>query len=145
MQAQAMERNSSQQAIAAANEAFYRAFSLRDLPAMDRLWAHVAEVACIHPGWAPCQGRKAVMESWSGILANPESPSVRCLQPRVSLHGPLGLVVCYEAIEGSYLIATNLFVEEGGGWKLVHHQAGPVSAAPSGPEIAAAPVSERLH
>jgi len=140
-----MDHGEREQAVTAANEAFYRAFAARDLAAMDRLWAHAAEVACIHPGWAPCEGRKAVMASWAGILGNPDSPKVRCLRPRVSLHGGLGLVVCYEGIEGSYLIATNLFVEEGGGWKLVHHQAAPVSIAPAGLEAAAGPVSERLH
>lgn len=140
-----MDRGAKQQAIAAANEAFYRAFAARDLTSMDRLWARAAEAACIHPGWAPCLGREAVMESWAGILGNPESPKIRCFQPRVSLHGTLGMVVCYEVVEGSYLVATNLFVEEGGGWKLVHHQAGPLASAPPGPEIAAGAISERLH
>jgi len=138
-------RETREQAVAAANEAFYRAFTTRDLPAMDRLWARAAEVACIHPGWAPCEGREAVMESWTGILANPESPKVRCLEAKVRLHGALGVVVCYEAIEGGYLVATNLFVEEAGGWKLVHHQAGPISSAPSGARTAPAPASQRLH
>ena len=140
-----MDRGTRQQAVAAANEAFYRAFAARDLASMERLWASDEEVACIHPGWAPCQGREAVMESWAGILRNPESPKVRCLQPRVSLHGALAVVVCYEEVEGNYLVATNLFTEEADGWKLMHHQAGPVSGAPPGPKIAAAAVSERLH
>ena len=47
-----------------ANEAFYVAFSTRDLEAMDALWARQAPVTCIHPGWNALTGRDAVMESW---------------------------------------------------------------------------------
>jgi hypothetical protein len=31
----------------------------------------------------------------------------------------------------SLLAATNVFVREGGGWKLVHHQAGPCNLPPA--------------
>ncbi|NQV59631.1 MAG: DUF4440 domain-containing protein, partial [Alphaproteobacteria bacterium] len=39
-------------------------------------------------------------------------------------------VVCYEEIEGSHLIASNIFVHEGRRWRLIHHQAGPTAEAP---------------
>ena len=42
---------SDEEAVLAANEAFYRAFAARDFAAMDALWAAEAPVACIHPGW----------------------------------------------------------------------------------------------
>ena len=140
-----MQPSAEQGAVLAANEAFYRAFATRDLAAMDRLWARAAEVACIHPGWIPCLGRTAVMASWTGILANPDAPNIRCLKAQASVYGTVGVVVCYEAIERNYLIATNLFIAEAGDWKLVHHQAGALAVAPPEPPEPAAPVPGRLH
>jgi hypothetical protein len=140
-----MQPSTEQAAVLAANAAFYRAFAERDLEAMDRLWARAAEVACIHPGWSPCLGREAVMASWTGILGNPEAPGIRCLKARASVYGTIGVVVCYEAIERNYLIATNLFIAEAGAWKLVHHQAGALAPAPPEPPEPGTPVSGRLH
>jgi len=142
---EAMRQSAEQEAVLAANEAFYRAFARRDLAAMDRLWAESAEVSCLHPGWGPCHGRDAVMESWAGILGNAESPNIRCLRARATIYGDVAVVVCYEAIEQSYLIATNLFVRQAGAWKLVHHQAGPVAAEPPEPETSGGARQSRLH
>ena len=57
-------------AVLAANLEFYRAFTMRDLGAMDALWARAAPVACVHPGWPALSDRDAIMESWRNILAN---------------------------------------------------------------------------
>ena len=140
-----MPPSDAQQAALAANEAFYRAFATRDLTAMTALWARSVEVACLHPGWAPLYGREAVMESWAGILGNPQSPNIRCLQCRVTLKGEVATVVCYEVVEEGYLVATNLFVREEGGWKLYHHQAGPLSAETPDPTLPGAAGSKQLH
>ena len=32
-------------------------------------------------------------------------------------------VVCYEDVEGAFLIATNVFVHEDGTWRMAHHHA----------------------
>ena len=40
-------------AVLFANEAFYRAFADREMPAMVDLWATEAPVSCIHPGHEP--------------------------------------------------------------------------------------------
>ena len=58
-------------AVLAANLEFYRAFTTRDVAAMEALWARQAPVACVHPGWPVLADRDAVLESWRGILANP--------------------------------------------------------------------------
>ena len=60
-------------------------------------------------------------------ITNPASPAIRCRSPRAFVHGDGAFVICYEEIEGAVLIATNLFVREGPGWKMTHHQAGPVA------------------
>jgi hypothetical protein len=110
-----------------ANHAFYRAFTGRDLNAMDLLWARRAPVACIHPGWDALIGRAAVMASWRDLLSQPTSPAIRCQAEQVLLHGDTACVICQEALEGGVLIATNLFVREDGAWRMVHHQAGGVA------------------
>ena len=108
-----------------ANQAFYDAFRSRDADTMDLLWAQEHPVACIHPGWPALSDREAVMESWGGILANPDSPAISCHNAEVFFAGETAIVLCYEVIEESVLVATNIFVTEAGQWKLVHHQAGP--------------------
>jgi hypothetical protein len=115
-------------AVLAANLEFYRAFTTRDLAAMDALWAKRAPVACIHPGWPPLADRDAVMESWQGILANPTSPRIACYDERVFLYGDAALVVCEDELDGGTLIASNWFVREDSAWRLAHHQAGQLVA-----------------
>jgi ketosteroid isomerase-like protein len=115
--------------VLAANEAFYTIFGSRDLAAMEELWAKNLSVACIHPGWSPLQSRASVIGSFRGILENPTSPRIRCVEPRVHLLGDTAYVICFEVFGGSRLVATNLFAREDGEWRMVHHQAGPVAGA----------------
>jgi ketosteroid isomerase-like protein len=117
-------------AVLAANLEFYRAFASRDLAAMEALWARATPVSCIHPGWPALAGRDAVMESWQGILANPEAPRIACYDERALLYGDIALVLCEEELEGGTLIASNLFVHEDGAWRLAHHHAGQLAARP---------------
>jgi hypothetical protein len=114
-----------------ANDAFYTAFANRDSAAMEDLWARQAPLTCIHPGWQTLISREAVLDSWRAILASPRAPQISCRGPHAFAHGELGLVVCYEVIGASVLAASNVFVREGGVWKLMHHQAGPCEALPA--------------
>jgi len=127
-------------AVLFANEAFYRAFTDRDMRAMNEVWAREHPIACIHPGWEPLFGRDAVLGSWQAILAGAQSPGIACRDPRPFVHGGAAHVICYEELGGTYLIATNVFVREGSLWRLVHHQAGPTAGAPPRTETAARPV-----
>jgi ketosteroid isomerase-like protein len=115
-------------AVLAANLEFYRAFGARDVEAMERLWARQAPVACIHPGWPPLAEREAIIESWRGILANPEAPRIACFDERVLIYGDTALVICEEELAGGTLIASNFFVREDGAWRIAHHQAGQLVA-----------------
>lgn len=117
---------SDREDVLSANEAFYDAFSAGDIPAMEALWSREHAVACIHPGWAALSGRESVMESWNAILDSPNRPAIQCHAPAAYLYGWVAFVVCYEVIPDGLLVATNVFARENGGdWKLVHHQAGP--------------------
>ena len=121
-------------AVLFANEAFYVAFAARDFEAMDDLCAREAPVACVHPGWQPLDGREDVMNSWHGILTNTDLPSIRCQGARAYVYGETAQVICYESLGFNWLVASNLFVREGGNWKIVQHQAAPVSAPPEDDE-----------
>jgi len=108
-----------------ANAAFYAAFADGDAALMARVWSSTRPVACMHPGWEPLIGREAVLASWRSILANP--PPIEVLTPRALVlePGKAGMVLCRERVGDALLAATNVFVREADGWKLVHHQAGP--------------------
>lgn len=111
----------------ALNQAFYRAFTNRDVPAMESLWAERLPVSCIHPGWAALFGREAVLASWRDVLRAPSGVTVHARNERVTLHGDTALVVCEEMLGGAVLAATNLFAREDGAWRLAHHQSGPIA------------------
>jgi hypothetical protein len=112
--------------VLAANEAFYQAFNQRDMASMEGLWASSAPVSCIHPGWNVLQGREAVLDSWRSILNNPSQPRIVTGGATSSIFDSMAVVICRELVAGSPLVATNVFVREDGGWKLMHHQSGGV-------------------
>ncbi|MDZ7727766.1 MAG: nuclear transport factor 2 family protein [Dehalococcoidia bacterium] len=118
-----------EQEVLAANDAFYRAFNERDLEAMDALWAQTVSVSCIHPGWNRITGRETVIESWRGILSNPEQPRVVTGGAAATVLGDTAIVTCRELVGSSPLTATNIFVHELGQWRLIHHHSGPVAYA----------------
>ena len=115
--------------VAAANAAFYQAFRDRNLVAMNELWSKSAKIACIHPGMGVAIGRDEVMATWRGILSHRDAPRLDCSRVEVHLLGTAAFVTCMEGNPGdpARLVATNVFVLEDGRWKLVHHQAGPLS------------------
>jgi len=120
-----------EQAALFANEGFYRAFCDRDVAAMRALWAEHAPVACCHPGWGALVGRDAVLESWAAIMENPASPAIVCHDARALMLGEgCVAVICFEEMENGFTLATNLFVREGGAWRMVHHHAGPTAERP---------------
>ena len=120
-----------QAAVLSANERFYAAFAACDVDALDALWSHKTPVACVHPGWAPLFGRDAVIESWATILSGPGAPAISCHDPRPNfLSESICHVICYELIERTALVATNIFVKEQNHWRLVLHHATPVAAPP---------------
>ena len=127
---------SNQEAVLFANDAFYAAFAERDIEAMARVWSQNNPISCTHPGWQTLEGHEEVMESWTAILSNPESPLIVCRARRAAIYGDMAIVTCVEEIstqsdEHEFLAATNVFVRSGRVWTMVHHQAGPVHVDPN--------------
>ncbi|MEQ8860283.1 MAG: nuclear transport factor 2 family protein [Pseudomonadales bacterium] len=118
-----------------ANEAFYVAFASADLAAMERLWAERDDVVCLHPGWPALCGREAVLESWARILGNPDQPAVTVHALDALAAGPGAmLVVCYETMADTVMVASNLFVSTADGPRLLSHQAGLCPDPPALPQ-----------
>ena len=121
-------------AVRAANLAFYRAFEALDLPAMERVWAQDESVSCLHPGWPLCAGWDEVRASWATIFANTGTMRFDVGDERIDVRGPLAWVICVERIRSTApggeamsgaVIATNVFRDDDGAWKLVHHHGSP--------------------
>lgn len=124
-----------------ANSAFYGAFLKADYKAMDALWARVAPVCCIHPGWPPIHGRDAVMSTWQGVLKRPSQ--IKAFGERAIVLGDVGVVIGFESLGNVSLVATNVFMREEGLWKMIHHQAGVAEHARN--EIETAKNRSQLH
>ncbi|MDZ5646295.1 nuclear transport factor 2 family protein [Nitrospirillum sp. BR 11828] len=116
------------QAVLAANRRFYQAVAERDVAGMETLWAQDGEVRCVHPGWPALSGWEQVMRSWRDLLGNPRSPDVRHQGAQAMVHGDIGWVVCEEFVASTALVVTNLFARSVGGWRMIHHQATPISS-----------------
>ena len=116
--------NDRKKAVLDANKAFYEAFIKADYQAMESLWAQEHDIAIIHPGWQPLHGRNAVMDTWRRILTGQPQSNMNCSEARVYLMGEAACVICIERLAEGEVVATNIFVQENGDWKLVHHHGG---------------------
>lgn len=120
-----------EEAILAANAAYYRAFRMGDDALMGRVW-HDGAITCVHPGWPPIHGRAAVLASYRGIMSNPNQPEVACQDEQVIVTSDVARVICVEAVAGVRLVATNLFLRSGETWRMIHHQASLLTAPMAG-------------
>ena len=109
-----------------ANRAFYAAFGAHDVEAMDRVWAEEHTVACTHPGKHAIVGRAAVMQSWREILEVPGATPTAVGPRLLRMSDDVVMVLCVERLGRVSYQATNVFVTEGGRWRMAHHHAGPL-------------------
>lgn len=113
-----------------ANESFYLAFTRKDYPAMERLWAAEHPTLCIHPGWPALGERDAILKSWRQILENPQQPGIDFYNAAAVAFDSVLMVTCYEELPGSVCVATNGFIKEGGDMRMFHHHSGPCANPP---------------
>lgn len=118
-----------------AEVAFYRAFESGDLEAMMAVWADDEDIVCIHPGSDRLVGVQAVRQSWRQILGGTRlrfhitgvetwrsgSMAVRSVYERISIED--------ETDRAAPIIATNVYVLTGQGWRLWMHHASPAPVA----------------
>ena len=135
-------RNSDADAVRAINLAFYKAFEAGDIEAMASVWADAAPVSCLHPGWEPLVGREVVLTSWAGIFRGTRSIVFTLRSVQIFVSGDTAWALLVEEMDAVHhdeqrvrasSIATNVFVREPDGWKIVHHHAGPAVALAGAP------------
>lgn len=131
-------------ALLAANAAYYRAFAKRDLAAMESIWAEDG-VTCVHPGWPALVGRAPTLASYRDIFRNPSQEEVRASEERVLIDGDDGRVFCVERVGSGLLLATNWFRRIEGRWRLLHHQASPLATSAPAPTPAQKEPKRSLH
>jgi ketosteroid isomerase-like protein len=120
------------------NTQFYHAFENLSIEMMERLWKHVDNAVCIHPGWDLFIGWMAIRESWIAIFRNTEMIRFTITNTKVRVFGGgnnIAVVVCLENIETLVngqtirvgVMATNIFEQNQNKWLLVHHHGSSVS------------------
>jgi len=138
---------------AAAEAAFYEAFSTADLAAMMAVWAAAADVVCVHPAGPRIEGIDDIRRSWALILADgmPRSFALRGLlvlgTDDLRIHTlEENITVPGTAFVAPPVLATNAYRRLRDGWHMVLHHA---SVAPNaiGSEPGAAPRagSNKIH
>ena len=128
-------------AVDAANDGFYTAFSALDAAKMREVWAGRREDCCIHPGWAPIHGHAAIHETWARIFASASFMQFQISDIGIEVFGEIARVSCTETLYSvghaatggrtlhSRIAATNLFLRTRQGWKLTLHHGSPVSVS----------------
>lgn len=132
-----------------AEAAFYEAFAKNDLEAMMAVWADEEDIYCVHPGGPRVAGMEAVRESWRRVFNSGQTLSFQ-LRARHEISGMmLAVHSVYEQIsvvgQGAArnpMLATNIYLRTGKGWRMVAHHAAP---APQLPEGEARRVTKTLH
>jgi len=129
-----------------AEQAFYESFQRADLDAMMAVWAEDDEVYCVHPGGPRLTGLDRIRESFRQIFANGANMRFQ-LRGLQQMRGALIAVhSVYEAITlvgerrtANAVIATNVYANVGGGWRMVVHHASPVASADAQPPAESPP------
>lgn len=121
------------EAVRAANAAYYAAFSLRDIRAMEELWARTAAAAAVRPfSRAPAVGWEAVRRSYEEAFARFAEVSAAMGEPRVAVRQGVAWVVGTETLRGRRpngeaanvtALATNILERQGDRWLVVLHHA----------------------
>ena len=132
----------------AVEEAFYDAMQRGDLGAMMALWADDEDVLCVHPGSDRFVGLNAVRASWERIFLHGHveirRSDVRAHTGAVlAIHNlveqtvalvPFGAGTGMQIVE---CIATNVYVKQAEGWRIMLHHAALRQSSSAG--------ADRLH
>jgi ketosteroid isomerase-like protein len=122
-------------AVEAANTALYTAFEAGDVDLMEAVWdvEDPEALVCVHPGWPMLRGRTDVLRSWSAVMAGTDYIQFFLTDVQVVVTGQAAVVTCTENVltsadvgENASVVATNVFVRRGDGWRLVVHHGSPV-------------------
>ncbi|HJW12572.1 MAG TPA: nuclear transport factor 2 family protein [Albitalea sp.] len=111
---------------------FYEALQHGDIEKLMAVWSDDDDIACVHPGGPRVIGAAAIRASFDAMFANgavnahPEK--VRRVQTLSSaVHSVLERVqvMTKDGPQSAWVVATNVYVKTGLGWRLVAHHASP--------------------
>lgn len=124
--------------------AFYRAFEQGSQELMTDVWWDSPAVVCVHPGGERLQGAAAVLASWRGILEAMRGVVVRITDVVEIVEGNLAVHHLREQMfiggeRRGVMLATNVYRNTEGGWRMLLHHAAP------DPEPPPLPASAGLH
>ncbi len=126
--------NTNEQAIRAANDAFYAGLNAMfkgDLGKLKAIWAHSEMVTDMGPFGGRLTGWKAVEQEFKTEAGMKFGGKIICKDLHVYAGKEMGYTVCVEegeqmSADGKPVVvkfrATNIFELQQGHWKLVHHQ-----------------------
>src|SRR5215510_1430267 len=111
---------------------FYEALRDADIHKLMALWSDDDDIVCVHPGGPRAIGAQAIRQSFEAIFERGGIP----VQPQQvrrthTLDAAVHNVVETVAIRGAegtrhaYVVATNVYLKTGLGWRLVAHHASP--------------------
>ncbi len=119
----------------AAEAAFYDAIERADLAALAAVWATNDEIVCVHPGIDRVEGREAVLASFARMFAGEARLGFEIVD--VVFADADGLAVHHARervrVQGrvvGILAATNVYVYQHDGWRMLMHHASHESGSP---------------
>jgi len=115
---------------------FYEAMRRGDIDRLMALWSDDDEISCVHPGGPRLVGAAAIRSAFDAMFAHgaidarPEkvrrldthSTAVHSVLERIRMMGP-------EGERFAWVVATNVYLKGGQGWRLVAHHASPGTAS----------------
>ncbi|MBW8756602.1 MAG: nuclear transport factor 2 family protein [Burkholderiales bacterium] len=111
---------------------FYDALRDGDLDRLMAVWADDEDVVCVHPGGARVVGPQAVRAAFEAIFASGQlavhPEHVKAVQAMgCAVHSVLERidVVTADGPRTGWIVATNVYVKTGQGWRMVAHHASP--------------------
>ena len=129
-----MSDSSDKEAVLAVNQAFYDAFSQRNLGDISLLWWQGSTSVCVHPGGRLLMGWDTIRASWESIFRNTNSLEIDLEIIKTEVDHSLAYVIVLETVlqssQGRNLkaqsIATNIFQKMAQKWYIVQHHGSPI-------------------
>jgi len=120
--------------VKAANQAYYEALSARDIRAMEQVWSRTPDDTNVAPPTRPAAhiGWDAVRKNYLEFWGTLDELTVSMEQPTIRINGPVAWVFGIEKAQrrtktgqtsGGPNFGTSIFVNQGGRWLMVFHQA----------------------
>ncbi len=114
---------------------FYEALQQADIERLMAIWADDEEISCIHPAGPRLIGAQAIRSSFENMFSNgaihAEAQHVRRVRTHsTAVHSVVERlrVMTEDGPQTAWVLATNVYIKTGLGWRLVAHHASPGSA-----------------